>query len=762
MPSIPLPTTQTNFSQGALPYQQISATPEEFGAATGRAIQGVGQTVDQASNETSQTVLMKQQYANESSAMAALNTFQQQASDLMNGNADKGVQGYNTLQGKDAVNAQGSYQQQLQDSYNTARASLNPAAQRMFDMSGRWALRGSIDRMGDHAAQQETVYNYREARAGVELNQQAAVNNADDPDMFANALASTQEASLRSSRIMGLDGDAAEAARKEDLSKIYVDRTTQLATRDPIAAQKFYRDNIGMVEPNVRYGLERMLNETTNSQYAAQDGSTASAAALGSPTQGGLPRNYNADVVKPYTDQQINDIISQVKKPSEYDAQIDKVAGQYNINPTELKMRLVSESGLNPNAVSSQGAKGIAQITDGTAKSLGINQMDPNQAIDGAARLMVQAESGSGGDKGAVDRAYYGGSTTAQGPNTDQYVSNLAAVRNRLYGGNADAPMTADDIEARESDVENQARAVAQQRRPGDSAYADRVVAEAQKNWARTLQQVRSRDASNMDQVLTATMKGGYQSLAELPGALQQTYAQLPARDMLSVQEVFRSNQRAASGEFTPSDPKTFNDVQNRINLPAGDPNRITDPTQVTPLIAHGLSYSDSQKLITEMKDLNSPEMNPFLKQVNGVKQTAQKMLTSSVSAVTIQHPEAAQEAAYRFGFALDQQISSMQKAGKNPSSLFDPSSPDYALTPSRVMSFMPTEAQIVAQQANATRPAAPTGTTPNPFAPASSPAAAPSTGRPGGVQLTPTAAARVRLPGESPAAYLARVGGGQ
>jgi hypothetical protein len=760
VPSIPLPTTQTNFSQGALPYEQINASPEDFGAAAARGLQGTGQSLEQAGNETSQTVLMKQQYANESSAMAALNTFQQQASDLMNGNADKGVQGYNTLQGKDAVNAQGSYQQQLQDSYNTARASLNPAAQRMFDMSGRWALRGSIDRMGDHAAQQETVYNYREARAGVELNQQAAVNNADDPDMFANALASTQEASLRSSRIMGLDGDAAEAARKEDLSKIYVDRTTQLATRDPIAAQKFYRDNIGMVEPNVRYGLERMLNETTNSQYAAQDGSTASAAALGSPTQGGLPRNYNADVVKPYTDQQINDIIAQVKKPSEYDAQINKVAGQYNINPTELKMRLVSESGLNPNAVSSQGAKGIAQITDATAKSLGINQMDPNQAIDGAARLMVQAESGSGGNKGAVDRAYYGGSTTAQGPNTDQYVSNLAAVRNRLYGGNADAPMTADDIEAREGDVIDQARAVAEQRRPGDAAYSDRVVAEAQKNWSRQLQQVRSRDASNMNQVLDATVKGNYQSLAELPGALQQTYAQLPARDMLSVQEVFRSNQRAASGEFTPSDPKTFNDVQNRINLPAGDPNRITDPTQVTPLIAHGLSYSDSQKLITEMKDLNSPEMNPFLKQVNGVKQTAQKMLTSSVSAVTIQHPEAAQEAAYRFGFALDQQISSMQKAGKNPATLFDPSSPDYALTPSRVMSFMPTEAQIVAQQANATRPAAPTGTTPNPFTPAAP--AAPSTGRPGGVQLTPTAAARVRLPGESPAAYLARIGGGQ
>lgn len=761
MPSIPLPTTQNVFSQGALPYQNVpAATPEAFGAMGARALQGTGQSFEQAGDQTSQTAIMQAQFRNEQSAMSAGTAFQQGADDLANGNADKGIVGYNTLRGKAAIDQQGAYQTQLQQQYDQARSSLtNPAAQRMFDQYARWGLRSAMGRMGDHAAQQTVQYNYSEARGAVDVAQQTMANGADDADTWSSGLAAVQEASMRSSRIMGLDGDAAEAQRQKDLSKPYVDRVTQLATRDPVAAQSFYRQNIGMIEPNVRYGLERMLNETTNSQYAAQDGSTAAAAALGSPLQGNMPRNYGADTVKPYTEEQIGNIVSQVKKASPYDEQINKVAGHYNIDPTDLKMRLVAESGLNPNAVSSQGAKGIAQITDATAKSLGINQMDPNQAIDGAARLMVRAEAGSGGDKGAVDRAYYGGSVSAQGPNTDQYVSNLAAVRNRLYGGNADAPLTVDAIEARQADVETQARAAAEQRRPGDAAYADRVVAEAQKNWSRQLQQARSTDAANMNQVLDATVKGNIQSLGELPMALQQTYAQLPARDMLSVQEVFRSNQRQASGEYTPSDPKVFNDTQNRINLPAGDPNRITDPTQITPMIAHGLSFSDSQKLITEMKDLNSPATNPFLKQVNGIKQTAQHMLTGSVNAVTIQHPEAAQEAAYRFGFSLDQQIAAMQKAGKDPRTLLDPSSADYALQPSRVMSFMPTEQQIVAQQANGARPAAATGTAPNPFTPAlPGESAAPSTGRPGGVQLTPSAAARQRRPGESPAAYLARI----
>lgn len=727
MPSIPLPTNQTVFSEGALPYERVNATPEDFGAQTGRAISGMGQTLGQVGDQTAQTTLMVQQYKNEQASMSALNTFQTQASDLMNGNADKGVTGFNTLLGKDAVQQQGTYQQQLQSAFDNARGQLNPAAQRSFDQMGRWALRGAIDRMGAHAAQQQIVYDHTEARASVSLNQQAALNGADDPNTWANALAATQEASLRGSRILGLDDQAAEAQRKSDLSKIFVDRTQQLMLRDPISAQKFYRDNIGMVDPNVRYSLERALNETTNTQYAATDGATAAANALGRAPAGALPQNFNAPIVKPYSDQQISDIVAAVKKPSEYDDIFKKVGAQYNIDPTELKMRAVAESGLNPSAVSSQGAVGIAQITPDTAKSLGIDPKDPQQSIEGMARLMVRAESGAApGDKGAIDRAYYGGSPTAQGPNTDQYVANLSAVRGRLYGGSGGAPLTADEIMSKASDVEAQARAIAEQRRPGDAVYADRVVAEAQRNWNRQLQQVRSQDYSNMTQVLDAAVKGGIQSAGELPAALQQTYAQLPARDQLSVQQVFRDNIRQASGEYTPSDPKVFNDTLSRITLPVGDPNRITDPTQITPLIAHGLNYADSQRLITQMRELNSPETNPFLRSVNQVKQTAQRMLSANLAVVA--HPEVGQEAAYRFGFALDSQIAAMKKAGKDPHMLFDPTSPDYVLKPERVMSFLPSNPGAAG---NAPR----TGTTPNPFG------------------VAP------RQPGESPEAYLARTG---
>ncbi|HEU5474215.1 MAG TPA: transglycosylase SLT domain-containing protein [Actinophytocola sp.] len=46
------------------------------------------------------------------------------------------------------------------------------------------------------------------------------------------------------------------------------------------------------------------------------------------------------------------------------------------------------ESNYNPNAVSGAGARGLMQIMPATAAGLGVNPMDPTQAVDGAARLL--------------------------------------------------------------------------------------------------------------------------------------------------------------------------------------------------------------------------------------------------------------------------------------------------------------------------------------------------------------------------------------
>ena len=57
--------------------------------------------------------------------------------------------------------------------------------------------------------------------------------------------------------------------------------------------------------------------------------------------------------------------------------------------PSLLSAVAKQESGYNPKAVSPAGAQGLMQLMPATATGLGVqNSFDPNQAVDGAARLL--------------------------------------------------------------------------------------------------------------------------------------------------------------------------------------------------------------------------------------------------------------------------------------------------------------------------------------------------------------------------------------
>lgn len=117
-----------------------------------------------------------------------------------------------------------------------------------------------------------------------------------------------------------------------------------------------------------------------------------------------------------------------------YDTAFSAAGDQYGVDPVLLKEMARQESGFNPRATSPAGAEGIMQFMPGTAAGLGIDPLNPAQAITGAARLMANYLHDYNGDTakalaaynaGPAEVARYGG--VPPFAETQEYVAHITA-----------------------------------------------------------------------------------------------------------------------------------------------------------------------------------------------------------------------------------------------------------------------------------------------------------------------------------------------
>lgn len=275
--------------------------------------------------------------------------------------------------------------------------------------------------------------------------------------------------------------------------------------------------------------------------------------------------------------------------------------------------------------------------------------------------------------------------------------------RQMAAGGVTAAPRTRLEVLAKLGEGEARTAAMAEQRHPGDAVYADL----AQTQFIAHMQRI-ARATDGVTQKLSADLENDaitkkYTSLDDMLAnpANASAWALTAPTTKRWLTQLVEHNAKAANGEFTKSDPQLFNSIRRRFYGDTEDGPQFTSPAQLTPYFANGINAPDSERLRKEYQEAQTPEGNPFLKQVNHVKETGRKMLTQSMSTFALAHPDLAEEAAYRFGVDMDSKIAEARKAGGSAvSDLFNPTSKTYVLSPGRVSAFMPTEAQAVAAKA--------------------------------------------------------------
>ena len=125
-------------------------------------------------------------------------------------------------------------------------------------------------------------------------------------------------------------------------------------------------------------------------------------------------------------------------KWQDYDEYFNKASTTYNVDKRLLIAVAKTESDFNPKATSGAGAKGIMQLMDSTAKSLGVtNSYDPEQNIMGGAKLLSQLLKKYDGDRNKALAGYNAGTGNVARYGAEKYskyYNKVNANEKALFG----------------------------------------------------------------------------------------------------------------------------------------------------------------------------------------------------------------------------------------------------------------------------------------------------------------------------------------
>lgn len=650
------------------------ATPNDFGAQVGQAMQGLGESIDRFGQMVHERDV---------------------TNDVTNAHVT-------------AAKERAAWQQELQDRANAAQPGddtfapklMDDIGKRMNDLSGQFKTRQGQQTFARMSADMTSMFGQEAIGIQGRLAGEAAKNQFHELGNSLGSVAAqdhTQWESLVKQGTAAIDDPNGRFAK--------VPQPTREAFKQSLQEQIKFDAAKGFARryPNAVLGsLPEELRGTMTAVVANQP-------------RPGLPPDLGASRVKPYGQQQVDGLAKAVNAPSPYDQLFKDAAQLYNLDWRELKLRAAAESSFDPKAQSSQGAQGVMQLMPATARALGVDASDPKAAIFGAAKLLAGYRTKADGDMTKVDMMYYGGeSGTAWGANTRQYAANLAAARQTVGLGSQVPP------EAFAPTPAAQAGAAQDWKKPStgigfiDSLPADKffqVLTEAehyQKAYdshnERSRLEAERLKKQQQDQIMTgflqrvvdpANAQGGALTEQEIINAPQLMWEQ---RQHMVQYKMARERELSAQAEAK-TNPLEVRSLMLQIHAADNDPAKTYNMDPVMESYRLGrISTGEMRMLRTEVEQLRDGTTSGFQKDVQNARNAVYSALTRSIIGQT--QPEVAADAAYRFNQDMEQRIAALRKENKDPRILLDPKSRDYLLAPERVQSFMQGGSKVVGDAA--------------------------------------------------------------
>lgn len=234
VPYSPVPSVAV--SGAGVSEVHTNVASEAFGGNVAQAIAGVGKAVEGAGDQVYERAVWLQNQQNQADARQASADYTIAAGKL---HAD-----YNSLEGKNAVDAYPKFAQSLKDLRGQYGSSLTaPMARQMYDNESLGTMSHAIFNGSSHAAGQQKTYIVGSMDADITSQFEQAAQNPKDDLGFNKGLTNVEATIRQKGKLQGLPPEAIENNVSTVKSKFWANKFENQAKESPFQAQTAMYEN---------------------------------------------------------------------------------------------------------------------------------------------------------------------------------------------------------------------------------------------------------------------------------------------------------------------------------------------------------------------------------------------------------------------------------------------------------------------------------------------------------------------------------------
>lgn len=238
MPTVPLYERNVQLRPANQQGFNVQASPDAFGASTGRGMSQAAQGMSQAA----QAILQVQQLEDATRAKEADNEFAAWVRERQ-----YGENGFMTLQGRTAVDARTAFEQEVAQKRVEFGGDLPPGAQDAYTQASQARLDQILQQSIVHTANARKTWMDEASQARMDTFANDALVAYQNPAIVDRAIAAGQAEMRQRAELFGWDAETLANRELEYISGVRKGIAQRIAQHDPLAAERYvdeYRDQL--------------------------------------------------------------------------------------------------------------------------------------------------------------------------------------------------------------------------------------------------------------------------------------------------------------------------------------------------------------------------------------------------------------------------------------------------------------------------------------------------------------------------------------